>query len=102
MLNRDFASLSGGEKRKASIAKLLIKPLNLILLDEPTNHLDVEGVSWLAKYLRERKNLAVVVITHDRWFLDEISKSMWEVIDGSVEEYDGGYSAYVLAKTERS
>ena len=102
MLNRDFDSLSGGEKRRAITAKLLIKPLNLILVDEPTNHLDVEGVSWLAKYLRERKNLAVVVITHDRWFLDEISKSMWEVIDGSVEEYDGGYSAYVLAKTERS
>ena len=102
MLNREFASLSGGEKRRASIAKLLIKPLNLILLDEPTNHLDVEGVAWLAKYLRERKNLAVVVITHDRWFLDEVSESMWEVIDGSVEEYDGGYSAYVLAKAERS
>ena len=102
MLNRDFASLSGGEKRRVGIAKLLIEPLNLIFLDEPTNHLDVEGVAWLAKYLRERKNLAVVVITHDRWFLDEISKSMWEVIDGSVEEYDGGYSAYVLAKTERS
>ena len=102
MLNREFASLSGGEKRRVSIAKLLIKPLNLILLDEPTNHLDVEGVSWLAKYLRERKNLAVVVITHDRWFLDEVSESMWEVIDSSVEEYDGGYSAYVLAKAERS
>ena len=102
MLTREFASLSGGEKRRASIAKLLIKPLNLILLDEPTNHLDVEGVSWLAKYLRERKNLAVVVITHDRWFLDEVSESMWEVIDSSVEEYDGGYSAYVLAKAERS
>ena len=102
MLNREFASLSGGEKRRASIAKLLIKPLNLILLDEPTNHLDVEGVAWLAKYLRERKNLAVVVITHDRWFLDEVSESMWEVIDGSVAEYDGGYSAYVLAKAERS
>ena len=102
MLNREFASLSGGEKRRVSIAKLLIKPLNLIILDEPTNHLDVEGVSWLAKYLRERKNLAVVVITHDRWFLDEVSESMWEVIDSSVEEYDGGYSAYVLAKAERS
>ena len=102
MLNRDFASLSGGEKRKASIAKLLIKPLNLILLDEPTNHLDVEGIDWLAKYLQKQKNLAVVVITHDRWFLDEVSESMWEVIDGRVDEYDGGYSAYVLAKAERS
>ena len=100
--NREFDSLSGGEKRRAGIAKLLIEPLNLILLDEPTNHLDVEGVAWLAKHLRERKNLAIVVITHDRWFLDEISESMWEVIDGSVEEYDGGYSAYVLAKAERS
>lgn len=101
-LNREFASLSGGEKRRASLARLLIQPLNLILLDEPTNHLDVEGVAWLAKHLRERKNLAIVVITHDRWFLDEISESMWEVIDGNVEEYDGGYSAYVLAKAERS
>ena len=100
--NREFESLSGGEKRRVGIAKLLIEPLNLILLDEPTNHLDVEGVAWLAAHLRERKNLAVVVITHDRWFLDEISGSMWEVIDGSVEEYDGGYSAYVLAKAERS
>ena len=100
--NREFDSLSGGEKRRVGIAKLLIEPLNLILLDEPTNHLDVEGVAWLAKHLRERKNLAVVVITHDRWFLDEISENMWEVIDGSVEEYDGGYSAYVLAKAERS
>ena len=100
--NREFDSLSGGEKRRVGIAKLLIEPLNLILLDEPTNHLDVEGVAWLAAHLRERKNLAVVVITHDRWFLDEISESMWEVIDGSVEEYDGSYSAYVLAKAERS
>ena len=100
--NREFDSLSGGEKRRVGIAKLLIEPLNLILLDEPTNHLDVEGVAWLAKHLRERKNLAIVVITHDRWFLDEISESMWEIIDGSVEEYDGGYSAYVLAKAERN
>jgi len=100
--NCEFDSLSGGEKRRVGIAKLLIEPLNLILLDEPTNHLDVEGVAWLAAHLRKRKNLAIVVITHDRWFLDEISESMWEVIDGSVEEYDGGYSAYVLAKSERS
>ena len=102
LANREFSSLSGGEKRRVAIAKLLIEPLNLIFLDEPTNHLDVEGVAWLANHLRERKNLATVVITHDRWFLDEISESMWEVIDGSVEEYDGGYSAYVLAKAERS
>ncbi len=72
------------------------------LLDEPTNHLDVEGVAWLAKHLRKRRELAVVVITHDRWFLDEISDSIWEVIDGKVESYEGGYSAYVLAKAERA
>ena len=102
IFDRKFISLSGGEKRRVCLAKLLIEPLNLILLDEPTNHLDVEGVAWLATHLRKRKNLAAVVITHDRWFLDEISESMWEVISGSVEEYDGGYSAYVLAKAERS
>jgi ATP-binding cassette subfamily F protein uup len=102
IFDRKFVSLSGGEKRRVCLAKLLIEPLNLILLDEPTNHLDVEGVAWLATHLRKRKNLAAVVITHDRWFLDEISESMWEVINGSVEEYDGGYSAYVLAKAERS
>ena len=102
IFERKITSLSGGEKRRVGLAKLLIQPLNLILLDEPTNHLDVEGVAWLAKYLQERKNLAVVVITHDRWFLDEVSDTMWEVIDGSVEEYDGGYSAYVLAKAERN
>ena len=102
IFNRNIASLSGGEKRRVSLVKLLIQPLNLILLDEPTNHLDVEGVAWLATHLRERKNLAVVVITHDRWFLDEISESIWEVIDGGVAEYDGGYSAYVLAKAERN
>ena len=102
IFERKIESLSGGEKRRVGLAKLLIEPLNLILLDEPTNHLDVEGVAWLAQHLRERKNLAVVVITHDRWFLDEISESMWEVINGGVEQYDGGYSAYVLAKTERN
>ena len=102
IFERKMESLSGGEKRRVGLAKLLIEPLNLILLDEPTNHLDVEGVAWLAQHLRERKNLAVVVITHDRWFLDEISESMWEVINGGVEQYDGGYSAYVLAKTERN
>ena len=102
IFERKIESLSGGEKRRVGLAKLLIQPINLILLDEPTNHLDVEGVAWLARHLLERKNLAVVVITHDRWFLDEVSDIMWEVIDGSVEEYDGGYSAYVLAKAERN
>ena len=101
MMDRRFGSLSGGEKRRVGIAKLLIEPLDVLLLDEPTNHLDVEGVDWLAKHLRNRSDLAVVVITHDRWFLDEVSDTMWEVIDGRVEAYDGGYSAFVLAKAER-
>ncbi len=101
-LDRPYASLSGGEKRRAGIAKLLIEPLDILILDEPTNHLDVEGVSWLAAHLRKRRDLALLVITHDRWFLDEVSDKTWEVIDGNVEEYEGGYSAYVLAKAERS
>ena len=102
LMDRPFGSLSGGEKRRVGIAKLLIEPLDIILLDEPTNHLDVEGVAWLAAHIRKRRELAVVVITHDRWFLDEVSDQMWEVVDGKVESYDGGYSAYVLAKAERA
>jgi ABC transport system ATP-binding/permease protein len=101
LMDRTFGSLSGGERRRVGIANLLIKPLDIVLLDEPTNHLDVEGVDWLARHLRNRSDLSVVVITHDRWFLDEVSETMWEVIDGKVEAYDGGYSAYVLAKAER-
>jgi ATP-binding cassette subfamily F protein uup len=72
------------------------------LLDEPTNHLDVEGVAWLATYLNNRRGLAVVVVTHDRWFLDAVTDRTWEVVEGQVEEYDGGYSAFVLSKAERS
>ena len=102
LLDRPFGSLSGGEKRRVGIAKLLIEPLDIVLLDEPTNHLDVEGVAWLADHIRKRRELAVVVITHDRWFLDEVSDTMWEVVDGNVEAYEGGYSAYVLAKAERA
>ena len=102
ILDRPYSSLSGGEKRRVGIAGLLIEPLDLILLDEPTNHLDVEGVSWLASHLRKRRELAVVVITHDRWFLDEIADKTWEVVEGRVEEYEGGYSSYVLAKAERA
>jgi ATP-binding cassette subfamily F protein uup len=101
IFERKIAPLSGGEKRRASLARLLIADLDLLLLDEPTNHLDVEAVAWLAKHLRSRRNLAVAVITHDRWFLDEVSDRTWEVIRGGVEEYDGGYSAYILAKAER-
>ena len=102
LLDRPFGSLSGGEKRRVGIAKLLIEPLDIVLLDEPTNHLDVEGVAWLADHIRKRRELAVVVVTHDRWFLDEVSDTMWEVVDGNVEAYEGGYSAYVIAKAERA
>lgn len=102
LLDRKFHSLSGGERRRVNLAKLLVADLDLILLDEPTNHLDVEGVAWLASHLKSRDSLAVVVITHDRWFLDEISDQIWEVVDGKVLEYEGGYSAFVLSKAERS
>jgi ABC transport system ATP-binding/permease protein len=102
LLDRKISYFSGGERRRVNLAKLLIADLDLVLLDEPTNHLDVEGVSWLAQYLKRNTKLAVVVITHDRWFLDEISDQIWEVVDGSVLAYEGGYSAYVLSKAERS
>ncbi|MEN9687699.1 MAG: hypothetical protein RL381_711 [Actinomycetota bacterium] len=102
IFNRTFASLSGGEKRRVGLAKLLIDDLDLILLDEPTNHLDVEGVAWLAQHLNGRKDLALLVVTHDRWFLDAVTDRTWEVVQGKVEEYDGGYSAFVLAKAERA
>ncbi len=102
LFERKFATLSGGEKRRVGLAKLLIDDLDLILLDEPTNHLDVEGVAWLAIHLNNRKSLAVLVITHDRWFLDAVTERTWEVVAGKVEEYDGGYSAFVLAKAERA
>jgi ATP-binding cassette subfamily F protein uup len=101
IFDRKFGQLSGGERRRVGLAKLLINELDLILLDEPTNHLDVEGVAWLAQYLNKRKALAVVVVTHDRWFLDAVTERTWEVVEDKVEEYDGGYSAFVLAKAER-
>ena len=100
-LSRQIGTLSGGERRRVDLAALLIRDLDLLILDEPTNHLDVEIVAWLAAHLRARPALAVVVVTHDRWFLDEVSDRTWEVVGGQVEEYEGGYSAYVLAKAER-
>ncbi len=102
LLDRKFSYLSGGERRRVNLARILIADSDLVLLDEPTNHLDVEGVSWLATYLKRNTKLAVVVITHDRWFLDEVSDQIWEVVDGNVLAYDGGYSAYVLSKAERA
>ena len=100
-VDRPIEGLSGGERRRVSLAKLLVSNHDIICLDEPTNHLDVEGVHWLAEYLKQERRLAVVVITHDRWFLDEVSDKTWEVVNGGVEEYEGGYSAFVLAKAER-
>jgi ATP-binding cassette subfamily F protein uup len=102
LLDRKISYLSGGERRRVNLARILIADSDLVLLDEPTNHLDVEGVSWLATYLKRNTKLAVVVITHDRWFLDEVSDQIWEVVDGNVLAYDGGYSAYVLSKAERA
>jgi ATP-binding cassette subfamily F protein uup len=99
-LDAVVGSMSGGERRRVALAALLIGEWDLIVLDEPTNHLDVEGVAWLAAYLKARRG-AHVVVTHDRWFLDEVNETTWEVHDGVVDSYDGGYSAYVLARAER-
>ncbi|MCF6468104.1 ABC-F family ATP-binding cassette domain-containing protein [Nonomuraea sp. MG754425] len=100
-LGSKAADLSGGERRRTALAKLLIDEHELIMLDEPTNHLDIEAIAWLAAHLAGRRS-AVVVVTHDRWFLDAVSTRTWEVVDGRVERYEGGYAAYVLAKAERA
>jgi ATP-binding cassette subfamily F protein uup len=101
VLDRPLGTLSGGELRRVQLSGLLLADLDLLLLDEPTNHLDVEAVAWLAAHLAARPDLAVVVVTHDRWFLDEVSDRTWELVAGDVVEYDGGYSSFVLAKAER-
>jgi ATP-binding cassette subfamily F protein uup len=96
--------MSGGERRRLALAQLLVADPDLLLLDEPTNHLDVEGVAWLADHLstrRTRSGCALVAVTHDRWFLDAVATTTWEVAEGQVHSYDGGYAAYVLAKAER-
>jgi ABC transport system ATP-binding/permease protein len=92
--------LSGGERRRVALARLLLDPPELLLLDEPTNHLDVEGVDWLARHLSARRG-SMLVVTHDRWFLDAVCTATWEVSDGAVHQYEGGYAAYVLARAER-
>jgi ATP-binding cassette subfamily F protein uup len=99
-LDTPVAALSGGERRRVALARLLLDDPELLLLDEPTNHLDVEGVDWLARRLASRRG-TLVVVTHDRWFLDEVSTATWEVADGAVHQYEGGYSAYTLARAER-
>lgn len=100
-LRAKSGDLSGGERRRTALARLLIDEHDLIMLDEPTNHLDIEAIAWLAGHLAGRKS-ALLVITHDRWFLDAVSTRTWEVVDGRVERYEGGYAAYVLAKAERA
>jgi ABC transport system ATP-binding/permease protein len=99
-LDRAVLGLSGGERRRCSLAALLLGDHDLIVLDEPTNHLDVEAVAWLAEHLVQRSS-ALVVVTHDRWFLDAVCQWTWEVHDGVVDAYEGGYAAFVLAKAER-
>ena len=113
------ATLSGGQRRRVALAAVLTAPADVVVLDEPTNHLDVEGVAWLARYVgarfaSRRARGALVVVTHDRWFLDAVCTNVWEVVPGvdpggdrpqvagRVETYDGGYAAYVLARAERS
>lgn len=100
-LDTKVGGLSGGERRRVNLAAALVRDLDLVILDEPTNHLDVEGVQWLAEYLMSRK-LAIVVVTHDRWFLDTIATRTWEVHDGAVDVYEGGYNDWTFARAERT
>jgi ABC transport system ATP-binding/permease protein len=99
-MDTPIVSLSGGERRRIAIARLLLDGPELLLLDEPTNHLDVEAVDWLARHLAARRG-TLLVVTHDRWFLDAVCTSTWEVADETIHQYDGGYAAYVLARAER-
>ena len=97
-------SLSGGQRRRVDLARLLIGTWDVLMLDEPTNHLDVRAISWLARHLQERWQPgqgALLVVTHDRWFLDAVCDHMWEVHDGQVDPFEGGYSAYILQRVER-
>ena len=100
-LDTPVGQLSGGERRRVNLAAALVQDLDLVVLDEPTNHLDVEGVQWLADHLLSRK-VAVVVVTHDRWFLDTVATLTWEVHDGAVDVYEGGYNDWTFARAERA
>jgi ATP-binding cassette subfamily F protein uup len=102
--HKQVGELSGGQRRRVALAKLLVQDLDIVMLDEPTNHLDIEGVAWLAGHLKTRwgNNAGgLVVVTHDRWFLDEVCNLTWEVHDGEIEPFEGGYAAYILQRNER-
>ncbi|MFE3053446.1 ABC-F family ATP-binding cassette domain-containing protein [Nocardia sp. NPDC059239] len=99
-MDTPVANLSGGERRRTALAAALVRDLDLLVLDEPTNHLDVEGVQWLAEHLLNRRS-ALVVVTHDRWFLDTVATRTWEVQGGRVETYEGGYNDWIFARAER-
>ena len=103
-LDAKIGSLSGGQRRRADLARLLLKDWDILALDEPTNHLDVVTIHWLAEHLKNRWPAgqgALLLVTHDRWFLDEVCESMWEVHDGAIDPFEGGYSAYMLQRVER-
>lgn len=102
--NKQVGELSGGQRRRVALAKLLVQDLDIVMLDEPTNHLDIEGVAWLAQHLKSRwsnNSGGLIVVTHDRWFLDEVCNLTWEVHDGVIEPFEGGYAAYILQRNER-
>ncbi|WP_033441229.1 ABC-F family ATP-binding cassette domain-containing protein [Saccharothrix sp. NRRL B-16314] len=100
-LDSPVGTMSGGERRRVALAAALVQDLDLVVLDEPTNHLDVEGVRWLADHLLARRT-ALVVVTHDRWFLDTVCSRTWEVVNGKVEQYEGGYADWIFARAERA
>jgi ATP-binding cassette subfamily F protein uup len=100
-LDASVGRLSGGERRRVALAEVLLAGHDVLVLDEPTNHLDVEVIGWLAEHLNARRARALLVVSHDRWFLDAVCTRTWEVHDGDVDAYDGGYAAYVLARAER-
>ncbi|MDF7666058.1 ATP-binding cassette domain-containing protein, partial [Bifidobacterium sp. ESL0745] len=103
-LDAKVGSLSGGQRRRADLTRLLLRDWDILALDEPTNHLDIVTIHWLAEHLKNRWAAgqgALLLVTHDRWFLDEVCESMWEVHDGVIDPFEGGYSAYMLQRVER-
>ena len=102
--NAKIGTLSGGQRRRVDLARVLIGDYDVLMMDEPTNHLDIEGIHWLAKHLKTRwrdNEGALLLVTHDRWFLDEVCLNMWEVHDCVVTPFEGGYSAYIMQRVER-